>query len=224
MTAKHAKTGRQIRKAAASEQPPAAVTTESKDPNEVRVGKLSTPDMRVIGGSDFEHWNQNLLHRTYSAMSPGRHAGEPDEHAVQRRNAATAGLGLRAFQPKDEVESMLAAQAVMLHAMAMECGRKAMIREQHPDVASKLRKDACNAARSMMEMTEALQRRRGKGAKQVVRVERVQVAPGGQVAVGNFAHGGALPLQDGGPTPLEPPKATDVALGEERDHVLNHAV
>jgi hypothetical protein len=51
-------------------------------------------------------------------------------------------------------------------------------------VASKLRKDAANLARAMVDMLDALDRKRGKGP-QVVRVERVVVNEGGQAIVGN---------------------------------------
>jgi hypothetical protein len=59
-----------------------------------------------------------------------------------------------------------------------------MVHDQHPEVASKLRKDGANLARGMTDMLEALDRKRGKGP-QVVRVERVVVNEGGQAIVGN---------------------------------------
>lgn len=92
---------------------------------------------------------------------------------------AFASAALAAFKPTDELEGMLAAQAVALHHTAMECLRRAMLPDQHPDVASKLRKDGANLARGMTDMLDALDRKRGKGP-QVVRVERVVVHEGGQ--------------------------------------------
>jgi hypothetical protein len=79
---------------------------------------------------------------------------------------------------------MIAAQAVAMHHAAMECFRRALIPGQHPDAASKLRKDGANLARAVTDMIEALDHKRGKGP-QVVRVERVVVHEGGQAVVGN---------------------------------------
>jgi hypothetical protein len=95
-----------------------------------------------------------------------------------------AVAALRAFKPTDEIEGMLAAQTMAMHFGAMECFRRAMVHDQHPEVASKLRKDGANLARGMTDMLEALDRKRGKGL-QVVRVERVVVHEGGRAIVGN---------------------------------------
>ena len=95
-----------------------------------------------------------------------------------------AVAALRAFKPTDEIEGMLAAQTMAMHFGAMECFRRAMVHDQHPEVASKLRKDGANLARGMTDMLDALDRKRGKGP-QVVRVERVVVHEGGQAFVGN---------------------------------------
>ena len=99
---------------------------------------------------------------------------------------------LAAFKPADEIEGMIAAQAVSLHHAAMECFRWAILPDQPPEIASKLRKDGANAARAMADMLDALDRKRGKGP-QVVRVERVVVHEGGQAVVGNVKAGDAAP-------------------------------
>jgi hypothetical protein len=91
---------------------------------------------------------------------------------------------MAAFRPKDEIEGMLAAQAVALHFGAMECLRRAMVPNQPFETAAKLRKDGANLARAMTDMVDVLDRRRGKGP-QVMRVERVVVQDGGQAIVGN---------------------------------------
>ena len=70
-------------------------------------------------------------------------------------------------------------------------------------MASKLRKDASNSARAMVEMTEALERRRGKGP-QVIRVEKMLIADGGQAVVGNVTSG----------TPSVTSRVTQQAIGQ----------
>jgi hypothetical protein len=84
---------------------------------------------------------------------------------------------LAAFKPTDEIEGMIAAQAVAMHHTAMECFRRSVLPDQPTDAVSKLRKDG------------ALDRKRGKGGQQVVRVERVVVHEGRQAIVGNVMGG-----------------------------------
>jgi hypothetical protein len=51
-----------------------------------------------------------------------------DEDQDRKRNAAIAALV--GIHPKDELEAMLSAQLLASHYAAMECYRRAMIREQ----------------------------------------------------------------------------------------------
>src|ERR1700728_4039002 len=94
-----------------------------------------------------------------------------DPNAAPQRVAAVSAA-LAGFKPTDEIEGMIASQAVALHHAAMECFRRALIPDQHPDAASRLRKDGANLSRAMTDMVDAMDRKRGKGP-QVVRVERV---------------------------------------------------
>ena len=66
--------------------------------------------------------------------------------------AQAAVAALNAFHPADEIEGMLAAQEVALHAGAMECLRRSMHPDNPSDVASRLRRDGANSARAMTEM------------------------------------------------------------------------
>jgi hypothetical protein len=135
---------------------------------------------RRLGGSSTDAFNRALAHSVLHAL--WLPAGMPDSVRDGRVSAALAVLA--GFGPRDEVEGMLAAQAVALHAAAMECFRRAMLPEQPAEIASKFRRDGANLARAMVEMAEAIERHRGKGPKQVVRVERVVVQEGGQAIVG----------------------------------------
>ena len=126
------------------------------------------------------------------------HAG-----AESMLNSTVTLVALKGFKPTDPVEAMIAAQATMLHNLAMEAGRRAQLPEQSPDVASKLRKDAANSARAMIDMIEALDRRRGKGGQQRIVVERVVVNDGGQALVaGSVVGGSALPASAPAPMAL----------------------
>ena len=106
----------------------------------------------------------------------------PDHTKEDRITAAIHAM--MGFKPQDELEGMIAAQAVAMHYGAMECFRRAMIPDQPPEAAARLRKDGASLARGMVELLAALDRKRGKGGKQVVRVEHVTVQAGGQAIVG----------------------------------------
>jgi len=67
----------------------------------------------------------------------------------------TRVFALQTFAAADDIEAMLAGQAVALHVAAMECLRRAMIAGQPSDTASKLRRDGANLARCMTDMLAA---------------------------------------------------------------------
>lgn len=147
--------------------------------------------LRDLAGSRCASTNEVLVSETLNALwSP---PGEAEKDQIKKVRAVSRALA--AFKPRDEIEGMLAAQAVALHFGAMECLRRAMVPNQPFETAAKLRKDGANLARAMTDMVEALNRKRGK-RPQVVRVERVVVQEGGQAIVGNVqpagrAEGGA---------------------------------
>ncbi len=192
--------GKDLRRTAAA-PPPLDMTAPGKDRHiEVTISKQATDSMREIGGSEYEVWNNSLLHRTMMAAPP---TVGSDGQPLENYSAGLAGLALRGFAPKDPVEAMIASQAVALHFASLECSRRAMLPGQPADMASRLRKDAANSARAMIDMAEALDRRRGKGP-QTIRVERVVVQDGGQAVVaGTVVTGGTLAAQGRAPAALE---------------------
>ena len=54
--------------------------------------------------------------------------GQSDEDRA--RQLFVAVTGMQAFKPSDEIEAMLAAQAMAAHHASMECSRRAMIPDQ----------------------------------------------------------------------------------------------
>ena len=201
------------KRAAAASPPPLDMTAPGQERSiEVKVSKQATPCMREIGGSEYEVWDNSLLHRTMMAAPPTMGSdGQPAENY----SAALAGLALRGFAPKDPVEAMIASQAVALHFASLECSRRAMLPQQNSDVAARLRKDAANSARAMVDMCEALDRRRGKGP-QTIRVERVVVQDGGQAVVaGTVVSGASLPTSGPAPMIVDAPARAVMAKGEE---------
>ena len=98
---------------------------------------------------------------------------------------ALAGIG-----PRDAAEGMLAAQMVAVHEAALECLRRAMLDGQTFEGRQANLGQANKLVRSYAALLEALDRHRGAGRPQVVRVERVTVNAGGQAVVGTVTQGG----------------------------------
>ena len=134
---------------------------------------------RYYGGSPESDFNWQIVREAAANI---RMLG-PDEDNPAQKLLRIACSALGAFKPQDEIEGMIAAQAVALHFGAMEALRRSMLPDQPSEIAARLRKDGANLARAMTDMVDALDRKRGK-AQQVVRVERVVVEDGGQAIVG----------------------------------------
>ncbi len=152
-------------------------------------------NLKRAGGSASRTFNNVLINATLAALwCP---PGIPEQAKGDRRAAAIHAL--MGFEPQDEIEGMLAAQAVAMHHASMECLRRAMIPEQPAEAAARLRRDGISLARGVAEMLAALDRKRGRGGKQVVRVEHVTVQAGGQAIVGALRAGAPGGGQTDGP-------------------------
>ena len=136
-----------------------------------------------VGGSMSRAFNKTALNAALSTLWRPSWLSEKARHDQQ----VAALHAMMAFEPADEIEGMIAAQAVAMHHGAMECFRRSMIPEQPAEAAARLRKDGASLARGMVDMVVALDRKRGKSGSQVVRVEHVTVQAGGQAIVGNVA-------------------------------------
>lgn len=183
-------------------------------PIEVRLGEPEPDTLRVFGGSKSDRFNTLLID---SMIKTGWfRPGMSDEDRA--RQIFVAVTGLQAFRPADEIEAMLAAQAMAAHHASMECSRRAMLPDQPFEAFQGLRKAAANASRTFIELLSALDRKRGKGGQQVVRVEHVHVHSGGKAIVGSVAQG---PGGEGGvagetaeePRTSPPRLAHDAAIG-----------
>jgi hypothetical protein len=87
-------------------------------------------------------------------------------------------------QPKDEIESLLGAQMVATHEMAMTFLSRAASRDQMTEAVSNNLERANKLLRTFTTQMEALNRHRGKG-QQKVTVEHVTVNQGGRAVIGN---------------------------------------
>lgn len=183
----------------------------ARKPIEVRLGDPEPDTLRAFGGSKSDRFNSSLIDAMVkTGWFP---TGMSDEDRA--RQLFVAVTGLQAFKPADEIEAMLAGQAMAAHHASMECSRRAMLPDQPFEASQGFRKAAANASRTFIELLSALDRKRGKGGQQVVRVEHVHVHSGGKAVVGNIATGGG----GGAHEMLEKPRgapprlAHDAAIG-----------
>jgi hypothetical protein len=118
-------------------------------------------------------------------------------------NAATALI--REIGPRNAVEALLIAQMVAVHNAAAEQLRRVInYLYQPPEVIDSLSNQATRLLRLFIDQLAALDRLRGVGARQTVRVERVTVEAGGQAVVGAVTTtpvpaSAAAPQGDGAP-------------------------
>ena len=139
-----------------------------------------------LSGSRSGAFTYGLLSQAWRALCHNAQ-GDPETVEVARIAARHA---LTAIAPRDPVEGMMAAQLVGLHDAAMECFRRGAMREQSPEYRDTNLTQANKLVRSYAVLVEALDRRRGKGQPQVVRVERVTVEAGGRAIVGAVSQRG----------------------------------
>jgi hypothetical protein len=150
------------------------------------------PAVSKTGGTRIDAFNEAQLRSLLACLQP--HLG-PDQASSSEAQTLSAIAALRAFEPRDAIEGMIAAQAVGAHHTAMECLRRACQPGESPEVASRLHRDAAAMSRSFADLVTTLERRRDRTARQVIRVERVVVEAGGQAIVGAV---GMAPAPAGG--------------------------
>jgi hypothetical protein len=143
-------------------------------------------DKKNLSGSDAAEFSFVLANQVAGALAYG---ADPDP-VMKGTQQLAAFAALAGTRPADPLEGMLAAQMVGVHDAAMGCLRRANVpgqtfeaRRMNLDMATRL-------SRTYATLLEALDKRRGKGQPQVVRVERVNVEAGGRAIVGAVSHPG----------------------------------
>ena len=153
-------------------------TSLDKKPHTVTLPK-GTKSHRELSGSPEADFTHVLVLQTVQTFWVS-----PFDEAEKGRHYQAGLAALRGFQPRDELEGMLAAQMIGLHNAAMECMRRAMVADQPLECQSHLLAQANKLTRSYTLMMESLNRYRGKATEQKVTVEHVHVHDGGQAIVG----------------------------------------
>jgi len=174
-------------------------TVKSDNPNELvsyalLMETLGTASLDFLGG---------LLNQLTSA---GSHGAQIDEGALNFMVSVIQGV-----KPKDQLETMLAAQMATIHMASMRLARQLAHAETIPHQDSAER--ALNKlARTFAMQMEALKRYR-TGGEQKVTVQHVSVSEGGQAIVGNVT-------QETGGTAPQKPVTTTPALTDARQQAM----
>jgi hypothetical protein len=157
----------------------------------VRNVDLNAPPgrLRSLGGSKSDVWNNQVVNQAVNGLWLKNSSTEERDKQINATIAALMGTA-----PNDELEGMLAAQAIAAHSAAMECYRRAMLGEQSFEGRKENLNQANKLSRTYATLLEALNRHRGKG-QQKVTVEHVHVHAGGQAVVGTI---NAASMQGGG--------------------------
>ena len=163
-----------------------------------------TESMREIGGSASKALNSMLANQAIRTVWSSPQTSAPDWEL----SYVASARALMEFKPADGIEGMLAAQAFGLHNAAMECLRRAMVPDQSFEVADLLRRQAAHLSRAFLDVLAGLDRKRGKGGHQLVRIERVQVGPGAHAAIVGTVQAGATAA-------AVPHAAPPLAIGQE---------
>lgn len=135
--------------------------------------------MEALGTSSFDFLD-GIVRQLVNAGSQG---SEADEKALNFMLSVVKGVG-----PKDEIETMLAAQMAAVHMSTMTLARR-FGQVETVDQQDSAERALNKFARTFTTQIEALKRYR-TGGEQNVTVKHVTVNEGGQAVVGNVTHGG----------------------------------
>lgn len=142
------------------------------------------------------HTNDLALWRAQIAAALGVRDPDAQTHLISQvasvfregaadTNANAAIALIREIAPRNGLEALLVAQMVAVHNAAAEQLRRVInYLYQPPEVIDSLSNQATRLLRLYIDQLAALDRLRGVGARQTVRVERVTVEAGAQAVVG----------------------------------------
>ena len=150
-------------------------------PRVLQVNLPERSDTELFEGQGAE---ELLAHLISQALSTGVLSEvDAEERATREAACVRAFIGLK---PRNEAEAMLAAQMLGCHNSAMECLRRAGIKDQPAYHREKNITLATKLIRAYTLAMEAMARTRA-AEKPPVRVENVNVGDGGQAIVGNVS-------------------------------------
>jgi len=136
-----------------------------------------TQGARVFGTNDSDSIRA-LMQQVLNATPNAKGDLEPLKAAL----ATVDGIA-----PRNALEGLLAVQMIGVHNLAMECLRRALLKEQTREAIDANVHRAVRLLRTFTSQMEALNRNRGKVGQQMV-VGNVNINDGGQAIVGSVEH------------------------------------
>ena len=140
---------------------------------------------RIFGTSDKMQANALLSH----CLKPLKADEASDEHPGNDERIFMLSV-IRDLAPRDPVERMLAVQMAATHVATIRAGRSMATADNLPQLEAHYT-GFNKLARTFAAQVEALRKHRN-GGKQVVLVQHVNVADGGQAIVGHVQAGGGV--------------------------------
>jgi hypothetical protein len=119
--------------------------------------------LKDLGGAQDDRWNERLVSQLGAAL-PGYHGASAQ---AQSQLTTAAAVGLLDFKPKDAVEAMLGTQMIAANSAALDLYRRAWVPEQNYEVRAKYLALADKAARTVAVLSDALDKRRGRGQQHI---------------------------------------------------------
>ncbi|MFT5725953.1 MAG: hypothetical protein ACI8PB_000069 [Desulforhopalus sp.] len=164
-------------------KPPGVEVKVVNDGTAISVGLVDgAPSMRETFGTENKATALLLFNQMMGAMS----RSEDIEVTTQRISAILPVL--RAINPQDEIEALLATQMVGVHCITMEMMSQVMKSGVSPEQLNNSVNQVTKLTRTFTTQLEALNKHRGK--QQKMRVEHVHVNNGGQAVIGSVEQGG----------------------------------
>ena len=139
-----------------------------------------------MGTHDLDLTN-STIQRVLSICAKG---GKLNDSTTLIANATMAAI--LETDPQDSTELMLATQMALVHNMALEMSRRAMLSEQTFEGVESNVNRAIKLMRTYTTQVEALNKYRNKGKQQItVKHQNVNVNDGGQAVIGDINQGGS---------------------------------
>ena len=121
-------------------------------------------ELKALGGSDRDQWNERLSNLVIRALPVNQHNSETVSHA-----GSAVAAGLVDMKPADPIEGMLMSQLVVANEAALSMYQRAWLNNaEYFEAHTKYLQLADKASRTVAMLTERLDQHRGRGQQQIV--------------------------------------------------------
>jgi hypothetical protein len=158
--------------------------TNRHDNEPVKIGIQKSEDPKAIGGGNLDAWNDRLMLRVLNALPVDR----ADKLEIGKAGTAVFS-GMVDIKSADPIEGMLVSQLVLAHEWAMMMFQKAWSQpSEYFDARCRYLALADKAQRTVVMLTERLDRHRGRGQQQITVRHQHLTVNADHAIVGNVEH------------------------------------